>query len=189
MKTGPISQANAGVDERQASLPEDFYVDYPFVDWSMPHLGPFEFEDWLQNRNNIYTGLSDRLCGWATTLFPLDKFCAKNLSLVHNGRELVCRTIAMREQRSGSTSKASVAYCEVCGNIVVPEKSVIVACYAFEAEAHPNIREQWRDSWLKVCLLHFLTLGKDLGRHKEDIYTNKWNARSKNGGNITLFNS
>ena len=189
MKTGPISQARAGVDERQSSLPQDFYHYYPYVDWSLPHLGPFEFDDWLDNEGELYRGLSDRLCGWAATMFPLDKACAKNLSLIHNGRELVCRTVAMRESRRGSRPNATVAFCEVCGNICVPERTVIVACYVYEENAPDNIREQWRDCWLKVCLNHFLALGQDLGRRNGNVYTNKWISRTGETGGITLFNS
>ena len=189
MKTGPISQARAGTDERQASLPEDFYNDYPFVDWSLPHLGPFEFDDWLDKEGELYRGLRDRLCGWATTLFPLDKSCAKNLSLVHKGKELVCRTVAMREPRAGSRPTSTIACCEVCGNICVPERTVIVACYAYEEKAPQNIKDQWRDCWLKVCLNHFLALGVDMNRRKENVYANKWNSSTWTNGAVTMFNS
>ena len=167
----------------------DFYVEYPFVDYSLPHLGPFEFDDWLENEGELYHGISDRLCGWATTLFPLDKACAKNLSLIHKGRELVCRTVAVREPRQGSIPNSTVAYCEVCGNICVPEKTVVVNCYAYDPDAPEFIKSQWRDCWLKVCLTHFLAMGVDLDRRKINVYANKWNTAVGNGRGVTMFNS
>ena len=185
---GNCSKARVGVDERQESLTQDFYEEYTFVDWSLPHLGPFEFDDYLDNEGELYRGLSDRLCGWATTLMPINKSCAKGLSIVHEGRELVCRTVAFREPRTGTKRTSLVFFCEVCGNICLPEKTVIVACYVYEEEAPENVCSQWRDCMLKVCLLHFLALGQDLGRSKFNINSNKWNSNNYNGG-VTLFNS
>ena len=95
----------------------------------------------------------------------------------------------MRESRHGSRPSSTVAFYEVCGNICVPERTVIVNCYEYDETAPENIRNQWRDSWLKVCLTHFLAMGVDNGRHKINVYANKWNTATGNRGGPTLFNS
>ena len=185
--TGPCSQHHPGEDCRLPSLTLDFYNIYRWVDWSLFHHGPQEHRDYLELEGQLFRGISHRICGWATTIMPLNEHCAKGLSLVYDGKELVCRTKATREKRFLNQPSGFVYFCEICNNVIVPEVTVIVSCYLYEEGADEFVRAQWRESWLKCCLLHFMTLGEDKGRTNYALYTSKWTV--ENGPRPNLFNS
>ena len=53
---------------------------------------------------------------------------------------------------------------------MIPGHTFSVSCYAYEDGVPDNIRSQWGSCYLRVCLLHSLAQGRNLGRRGEVIY-------------------
>ena len=182
------SSSNSSEKYEVNSLMEDFYVEHPWVDRSIPHVGPFEMEMFSQQNNEgqALACLSNKLCPWPTTLFPINDDFAKGLSIVFekNGKlvELVARTKACRQTNQNRiTRRSRVFFCEVCDNIIVPNISVFNYCYSYHKNATNEEREEWGESFLRVCFVHFVKHGKNNGRYFRVAYKqnapNKWDVR------------
>ena len=188
-KTGTVSRRTTR-DLKLSSFPEDFYHDYPWVDWSILHHGPEEFRAWLEKGGINLRGLSNRLVGWASSLMPLSEEYPKYLSIVFGDTELVCRTKADRARPFRNASIYTTIFkCEVCGNLIIPNVTVVVGCYVHDDNASDEIRSKWAGGYIRVCFIHFLTHGKDRNRKGDIIYnfgTEEWSTK-RQGDNASLY--
>ena len=174
------------------SLPDDFYFEQPWVDRSVPHYGPDELEEYITGSKGNTSGeylapISNLLCPWPTTLYPVNEEWAKGLSLIYDGKEFVCRTTACRHELIFPEHRNTKLFtCEVCQNIQIPNATVFVYCYVFQNNAPTNVRRTWPSSFLRVCWTHFLIHGKDNGRRNE-LMVNSWSVSKKKGLRESLF--
>ena len=149
------------------SLTEDFYSMYPMWDRSVEHLGPEEFLQFTMKgqEGQALAPISNLLCYWPTTLTPINRKWAKGLSIVKNGVELVCRTQTCTQTNNRGIDRQSYLYiCEICDNILIPNKSVFVYCYNYKDDCSEEETSKWCDTFLRVCFLHFVNHGENKNR-------------------------
>ena len=148
-----------------ASLGEEFYGKQTWVDKSAPHKGPLEFQEFLTGEGSYLSSISNKICPWPTTFMPRQRNWALKMSVMFDGLELVCRTKASLHNLKDRLGDGSVAYfCELCGNVLVPNHSVFVYCYLYDNKATQFVRSKWPNSFLRVCYIHFIIHGIDNGR-------------------------
>ena len=106
--------------------------------------------------------ISDLLSYWPTTLTPTNVFWAKGMSVFVNDTEFVSRTKAVFNEVQGNSQGANpMFFCEVCGNVLLPDIAVICYCYVYKENAPFAVRETWPRSFIRICFMHFVTRGVD----------------------------
>ena len=130
-------------------------------------MGPNESLEYFQSgaKGECLRGISNLLCPWPTTLYPLNVFWAKGLSIDHDGNEFVCRTVASTQELHHPLNERTPLFsCEVCRNIILPEDGVVVYCFNYSDNVHPEDQSKWHDTFLRVCFIHFVIHGVDKKR-------------------------
>ena len=163
--TGPCGPK--GSVKHKVKLTEDFYSNYTCWDRIEPHMGPEEFLDFTRpgNQGRNLAAVSNLLCPWTSTLKPLNEHWAKGLSIVKDKIEYVCRTAATRHKHNSMITRSTRLYkCEICKNIQIPNNTVLVYCYIYHEDAPEETRELWKQTFLRICFVHFVQHGINLKR-------------------------
>ena len=104
-------------DRRSFELGDNLYRFYSWIDPSVRCLGPNELSQFLLHCDLGF--LRDNIAPWPATLFPKDSHDVKYMSVVRNGVEFVCRTMALRQTDvKFYTESSEIFSCTICGDII-----------------------------------------------------------------------
>ena len=131
-----------------------FYSMYSWVDPSAAILTEFEIIQLLTDQHAMF--LYSNLAPWPTTLFPRDVNDAKQLSVIRDGVEYVCRTRADRQKGVDYyTCSSEIFNCVICKDVISTSFHTYVFCFIFEEGPDFQRILLHRKSFLRACHLHF----------------------------------
>ena len=160
-------------------LGQDFYDSYQWIDTDERVLTSRDINAFLVKNNAEM--LEANIAPWPCTIVPRD--CASSVkyqSVFKDGVEYVSRTVCGRQSGIDFfTDGSQIFKCVVCGDIISTPYHVYVFCYIFKPNFSFERLQNWKDTWLRGCYIHWKING--ISMPNRNIYADA-RAKKPRGG-------
>ena len=148
-------------DRRSLELGSNLYRFNSWIDPGVRCLGPTELSQFLVHCDIGF--LRSNIAPWPATLFPKDAHDVKYRSVIRDGIEYVCRTMALRQTDvKFYTESSEIFSCIICGDVISTPYHTFVNCYRFFKDAPFMLIMNWTKTFLRSCYIHFRIEGVEL---------------------------
>ena len=150
---------NALTGKMNRLLGQEFYLSYQWMDTDERVLTDKDILFFLE-RNNAES-LALNMAPWPCTIVPRDHGASvKYQSVFKNGIEYVARTLCERQTGVDFyTDSSQIFSCVVCGDVISTPYHVYVFCYIYKQNHSFERLQNWKNTWLRACFLHWKILG------------------------------
>ena len=148
-------------DRRSFELGDNLYRFYTWIDPGVRCLGPTELFQFLDHCDLGF--LKGNIAPWPATLFPKDSHDVKYFSVIRDGVEFVCRTMALRQTDvKFYTESSEIFSCCICNDVISTPYHTFVNCYRYMKDAPFMLIMNWTKTFLRSCYIHFKIEGVEL---------------------------